>query len=125
MAASTAAANGFKVHFGDWEGRKLQEIAEQEPERYANGGPGQSLPPNGESFNDFYQRVCEQWQTTLAQFRQHLFTVSHGGVIRALLAYSASPLAMSFFEVPYARISRIKIYRAKSLRTPTGPSWCS
>ncbi|MFV5191069.1 histidine phosphatase family protein [Acinetobacter courvalinii] len=79
-----------EMYFGDWEGRSTQIIYENEPELLANFWqfPTQYHAPNGESLNQFQQRVLHGFNEIYVQMQQHNWNkaliVTHGGVIKLL-----------------------------------------
>jgi len=108
--------DGFvEMDYGDWDGQTFTHISATDGELFTNvwRAPQLHSPPNGERFQDFCQRTAAAWQQLLDQHRgQHILLVSHGGVIKSLLAaILQAPLAThSQIEVPYACISRIQIH---------------
>jgi broad specificity phosphatase PhoE len=72
-----------EVHYGDWEGLTLGEIAERYPEesRARDADKWGYFPPNGESYSMLSNRVAA-WLSTL---KGPTFVVAHGGVLRALM----------------------------------------
>lgn len=106
---------GFKeISFGDWEGRRIAEVFETEAaavSRYWQD-PVAHTPPGAEPLRDFSRRVIAAWDRSLAAHSgEHLLLVTHGGVIRAILAHVLGmPLsAVLRLEVPVAALSRIRI----------------
>ena len=79
-----------EMYFGDWEGIATQTIYENEPELLANFWqfPTQYHAPNGESLNQFQQRVMHGFNEIYVQMQQHNWNraliVTHGGVIKLL-----------------------------------------
>jgi len=110
------AEAGFQeIDFGDWEGQLTADIARQHPDQIQRfwKDPVNNAPPGAETMQEFQQRVVASWQTLLAQHQgQSVLLISHGGVIRiilaALLQMPMRPL--SFIAVPHASFSRIQIY---------------
>ena len=108
-------AEGFReIGFGEWEGRTAQELMEVAPEALSRfwSDPRGHTPPGGEPFEAFAARVAAAWEGLLArQAGSRVLLVSHGGVIRLILAYILQmPLANLFrLEVPYASLSRIRV----------------
>lgn len=103
-----------ELHFGDWEGRSIEAVWADEPEVvsawFAN--PILSPPPNGEAADVFSTRVIAGLTAIVeANKGDHVLLVSHGGVMRALLAYClAMPLLeLNRFDIPYACVSRIQV----------------
>lgn len=100
-----------ELHFGDWEMRQWHEIPrdifDTWAEDYAN-----LAPPNGETFNQLQQRgiaflndISEQHPTG------HIAVISHGGMIRAMLAHALNiPLKALFrFTIDYGSITRFDL----------------
>jgi alpha-ribazole phosphatase len=78
-----------EIDFGTFEGRTFEEIAASDPDLYARWmrEPVRVRFPDGESFDDLRKRVADE--TTRIR-REHeggsVAVVTHGGVIRAVLA---------------------------------------
>ena len=97
-AAAVAARHGLEptvrealaeIDFGSFEGRTFDEIAASHPNLYAQwmGEPASVHFPDGESFSDLRARVTSE----IARIRSEhecgsVAVVTHGGVIRAVLA---------------------------------------
>lgn len=97
-AAAIAAAHRLPIvivgelrelDFGEWEGRRYDEIAETTPDLFARwlSAPTTVVPPGGESFRALSRRVA----SATATIRKEVFggtgvIVTHGGVCRALIA---------------------------------------
>lgn len=113
---SLHTAEEFKeMYFGEWDGMSTQAVWESQPERAKRFmlNPESVAPPRGETLKEFQQRVLTGWSKILEQFRgQHLLSVQHGGSIRVILAHVLNmPLsAITRLEVPYAALSRIRVY---------------
>lgn len=116
MDTSFTIEQGFQeIHFGDWEGLAVTEV-------YARSGaavdafwhnPVEAPPPNGEAMPAFRTRIIKAWQQLLqAHCGQHTLLVSHGGVIRVILAeLLGMPLRpVSRLAVPHGCLSQIKIF---------------
>ncbi len=108
--------DGFReVHFGDWEGRLIDEVWQEQGSQARSffADPLNATPPNGEPMNVFERRVLAAWRELLQQMRgEHVLLVAHGGTIRVLLAQVlAMPLnRIANLDVPYASASRVRIY---------------
>lgn len=78
-----------ELHFGDWEGRSAAELMHSDAEALGQfwADPYAFTPPNGEPLSRFEVRVLGSLQR-LAQAHdgQRLLLVTHGGVMRLLLA---------------------------------------
>lgn len=105
-----------ELNFGDLEGLHPQKAWEQYPELLANmwKDPVNHTPPNGESFVDFALRVQKAMESLFKEHMQeHLLLVIHGGVVRAALhnLLGISPSATFRFDIPYASLTRFKVYK--------------
>jgi broad specificity phosphatase PhoE len=104
-----------EIHFGDWEGRRHAEVIATEGERLAQfwRDPLSVTPPNGEPMQAFQNRVNDTMRQLLHEHAgRHLLVVTHGAVIRVLLSewLQMSMGAFSNIAVPYASLSRIRIF---------------
>lgn len=75
----------YEVNFGKWEGRTWDDIDPEESkawmEDYVN-----VCPPEGESMVQMLERVMCFWQELIQKPFKRVAVVTHGGVIRLLLA---------------------------------------
>lgn len=104
-----------EVSFGDWDGKLLANVREQDSVMFNAfwQDPINNTPPNAESAADFCERIRRVfWSEVAINKGKHLLMVVHGGVIRAILQeiLHSEPMALMRYEVPYACLSRIKIY---------------
>ena len=112
---SMMAEERFKeIHFGDWEGQSIKAVWQQQAQAVQawTDDPVRHPPPGGEPADVFVNRVKAALLDVLQQYAgQHLLLVSHGGVMRALLAHCLSmPVTeLQRFDVPFACVSRIQI----------------
>lgn len=103
-----------EINFGVWEGLEIDRIMASNPEalqRYWSD-PTSEVPEGGESVMQLSQRVIESIGDLRVWNRsKHLLLVTHGGVIRAILAWVlAMPLsALIRIEVTHGGLSRIRI----------------
>ena len=104
-----------EVHFGVWEGRPISDIWQQSPElatAYFNN-PQKFTPVGGEPIEEVRQRLETFWDEIIARCKgQNILLIQHGGTIRLLLTLLLKlPIpAMNQFEVPYASLTRIKVF---------------
>ena len=92
----TADARLQELDFGDWEGKRFDDIDADVLQHWTNNFVT-AAPPNGENFEDLYRRAGDFWQDLLATGAEQVLVVTHAGVIRALLARALNlPLANSF-----------------------------
>ena len=74
-----------ELNFGDFEMKTYNELKNSVLYRNWIDSPHQITPPNGESYEQFVQRVRTCFQQIISQNKEYIFVV-HGGVIRALLS---------------------------------------
>lgn len=120
-----------EMDFGKWDGQSYQKLWQLEQtgtEETATLGdfwqnPWQFSPPQGESMKHFCARVEHFWNELLAQFslepsqnkeNSHVLVVSHGGVIRYILAKVLGlPIPgvnhMTNIDVPYGALIHLEI----------------
>lgn len=103
-----------ELHFGDWEGRTASDLMEQHAEDLGRfwSDPYGFTPPGGEPVSDFSERVLEAVEHVRSRYAgQHLLVVTHGGVMRLLLARARGlPRAdMLQVEVAHGQLSRLQI----------------
>jgi alpha-ribazole phosphatase len=103
----TTDARLQELNFGDWEGKRFDDIEADVLQHWTNNFVT-AAPPKGENFEDLYQRAGSFWQDLLAieasapRLRpigeaEQVLVITHAGVIRALLARALNlPLANSF-----------------------------
>jgi alpha-ribazole phosphatase len=92
----TTDARLKELHFGDWEGLRFDDIDADALQHWTNDFV-KAAPPNGENFEDLYERADSFWQDLSAVKAEQVLVITHAGVIRALLARALNmPLANSF-----------------------------
>ncbi len=98
----------LELDFGDWENQLFDDI-EPDKLKYWTENFVDFAPPNGESFDQLYQRAANFWQELLVLPHEQVFIVTHAGVIRALLAHILSlPKANAFqFTVNLGSVHKI------------------
>ncbi len=104
-----------EMHFGDWEGKKIQWVLDNFPDEMASWSesPDQFEPPNGESVVALFTRVQSIFDVLVERFQsKRILIVTHGGVIRVLLAHLLDmPLSsVNRFDVPYASMTRFAFF---------------
>ncbi len=78
-----------EVSFGTWEGMTYDEIQEEYREEWSKWqkNPVENPIPEGESFEELQSRVMESFKQIVAEsMDETILIVSHGGVIKVLLA---------------------------------------
>ena len=104
-----------EMHFGDWEGLPHAEAQRLDPQAWQQfwQSPDQASPPNGEAMPDFCRRVTGAIDGLVEQYQgESLLVVAHGAVNRVVICHwLGMPMgAMTRLSVPYAGLSRFKIY---------------
>lgn len=111
-----AIEDSFKeIDFGDWEGQEIDSIYSQNAEQVERfwADPIANPAPAAETMQDFQLRTVTAWQQMIEQLKgQNILLVSHGGVIRLLLAHVLGmPLRpLSRLHIPHAALARIQIF---------------
>ncbi|MEI6950327.1 alpha-ribazole phosphatase [Paraflavisolibacter sp. H34] len=95
----------YEVDFGNWEGKTWAEICPEELNPWMEDFVHQ-CPPGGESLLQMHGRVLSFWEELQQQRHQRVAVVTHGGVIRLLLAARDNiPLSGMFdIEAPYGGV---------------------
>lgn len=103
-----------EIDYGDWDGMPASEWREVAAEQFKAFRKDLSalVPPNGEPYLDFRDRVLEAWQS-LSEYEDgsHVLVVTHGGVLRVVLpTVLGMPLNRSFpLHIPFACYSRVEL----------------
>jgi probable phosphoglycerate mutase len=97
-----------EIHFGDWSGMTMAEIALHDPQNYARrqADPWNNAPPGGECFRELYARVMD-W---LAELAADTVVVAHGGTSRSLRGHflNLPPQEMVHLDVPQDKVLMIE-----------------
>ncbi len=106
-----------ELHFGDWEGKRVADVWQRDEQRLRafHANPLEQGPPNGETLQALAERVNESLTALLRDHRgQSVLAVTHGGVIRVLLAlWLDMPLAHAGrWDVPHACLTRLAVWHA-------------
>jgi alpha-ribazole phosphatase len=91
----------YELDFGDWEGKTWDTIDRQQSENWMNDFVNLS-PPKGETMLQMESRILTFWNQLLLQPFQNVAVVTHGGVIRILLANQQSIPLKNAFSIPVA-----------------------
>ncbi|NEX19604.1 histidine phosphatase family protein [Thiorhodococcus mannitoliphagus] len=96
--------------FGAWEGVPAHEIATEDLTRFWED-PAGFTPPEAEPFDAFRARVLDGWRQILERTDPHSLVITHGGVIRVILAelLQMPTSSLLLIEVPHACRTRIRI----------------
>lgn len=89
----------MELDFGDWELRPWDTIPLDAFDHWAHDYVNQA-PPNGETFHQLHQRATEFLMQINADSAQTpIVIITHGGVIRALLAEALGLTLMKVFQI--------------------------
>ncbi|WP_019603481.1 histidine phosphatase family protein [Teredinibacter turnerae] len=104
-----------EMSFGAWEGQQRQTIWENQHADILTWmqDPSSYTPPGGEPLDQVAARLDEFFAEVSANYRnQNVLLVAHGGLMRIFLSRLIGlPINKAQnFEVPFACLSRIKIY---------------
>ncbi|MCY1421639.1 Adenosylcobalamin/alpha-ribazole phosphatase [compost metagenome] len=110
-----------ELHFGDWEGRDAAQIHEEDSEALGSfwSDPFHFTPPNAEPVRDFATRVMAAVACLQRELDgQRVLLVTHGGVMRLLLAEARglSPQQLLQVEVAHAALHGLQVAADLSLR---------
>lgn len=99
-----------EMHFGDWEQRPWAAINQPDLNLWMENYVHFKVP-GGESFESMHQRCCLFWDGLLLKNHPKVFIITHGGVIRSLLAYILNiPLDKVFgLAIDYSSVTKISI----------------
>jgi alpha-ribazole phosphatase len=109
-----------ELHFGDWEMQAWDDLPREYFDEWAQNY-AHMAPPNGETFSQLQARGVDFLNHALqAHPQQHVVAVTHGGMIRALVAHVLNmPLKGLFrFEIDYASITQLDFHGLKSGGVP-------
>lgn len=99
------------MHFGDWEELTLAEAEAHDPACFAQfkHDTHNWCAPNGEAYAAFQIRVRNALTQINSMPTKHLLVITHGGVIRAVLAelLQLSPASAARIAVPLAGICQL------------------
>ena len=114
----TAEQRLQEIDFGTWDGLGIEQVMQQYPEQSEAfwDDPQLNPPPQGETTDQLHARAfgCldQLLQQAIAQGQdQHLLLVTHGGVIRSIIAgiLEIPPKRWSALSLDHASISRIQL----------------
>ena len=110
LGAPEADARLRELDFGELEGRTYEEIERERPELFARWmeTPTEVRFPGGEGFEDLRERaVAAAAELRARHAGRTVAVVTHGGVVRALLADALGLPSAAIFrlDVGYARVS--------------------
>lgn len=75
-----------ELHMGDWTGRTKPDLLAAHPAEYRDWRAGRYCPANGETWDDFRDRISAGLRDWLRRTDGDLLAVVHSGVVRAALS---------------------------------------
>lgn len=107
-----------ETNFGDWELQEWSQIMLKYKDLYNDWEKNyiNIPPPNGESFLDLYMRGASFIDDIVKSKDKNYFIITHGGVIRALLAYWLKLPLENAFSLSIDQGSVTKLSINKQLR---------
>jgi alpha-ribazole phosphatase len=100
-----------EIDFGQWENLTLAEAQSHDPEGFQKftDDTDHWQPPSGESYRDFRARVRLALHSIISLRSDHVLAITHGGVIRAILAevLQLSPRSASRLGIPIAGLAQL------------------
>jgi alpha-ribazole phosphatase len=105
-----------EMHFGNWEQCPWTALDQTELNRWMADYVNYPAP-EGESFQNLYERCAQFWDELLLQDQPKIFIITHGGVVRSILAYILNvPLNKVFqLEIVYSAITKITVSKQHGL----------
>jgi len=99
-----------EMHFGDWEQCAWADIDQSVLNLWMADYVNFKIP-GGESFEGMHKRCSQFWDELLQQNESKVFIITHGGVIRSLLAHILNiPLDKVFqLEIDYSAVTKIAV----------------
>jgi alpha-ribazole phosphatase len=88
-----------ELNFGDWEGQTWDTVNRQDSELWMNDFVNLS-PPGGETMREMESRVMNFWNILLKKPFNNVTLITHGGVIRIILAHYQSVALKDSFTIP-------------------------
>jgi alpha-ribazole phosphatase len=99
-----------EMHFGNWEQHAWTEIDQTDLNLWMANYVTYKVP-GGENFEELFKRCAQFWDDLLSQNQSKIFIITHGGVIRSILAHVLNiPLDKIFqLEIDYSSVTRITV----------------
>ncbi len=98
-----------ELDFGDWEGRRWQDLGREAIEEWHTGLPD-SAPPNGETLSAMAAR-CADWLASLDRGSKPILAVTHAGPIRVIQAMLKTEPLLTYFiaTMPFAEAMELHL----------------
>ncbi|MCP5303541.1 MAG: histidine phosphatase family protein [Pseudomonadales bacterium] len=119
----TVDENWRELDFGEWEGQLLKELWQQQPEQLRRffSDPETHPVPGGETVAQLQSRLQLALDALLNTHKgSHVLVVQHAGTIKFFLGllFGFPSTKVSHFDVPYASLTRVRIYHDNEQLTP-------
>ncbi len=90
-----------EIHLGEWENIPFEEIKHRYPDQFQARGQNMDTfrPPDGESFQDLYNRVIPEFERLVHTLPQNILIVAHAGVIRVILCHLLGMPLKNIFRI--------------------------
>jgi alpha-ribazole phosphatase len=98
----------YELNFGNWEGKTWESIDRQASEAWMADFVHLS-PPNGETMLQMEERILLFWDKLLSKPYKTVCVVTHGGVIRIILARQRSVQLKDAFSIKVEMAEVIKL----------------
>ena len=98
-----------ELHFGDWEMHAWDAIPRENFDDWAHDYANKA-PPNGETFSQLQQRGISFLDEILSKhLNENIAVITHGGMIRALLAHALNMQLKGLFRfnIDYGSVTQI------------------
>ena len=110
----TLEADLQELHFGAWEGRSAAELMDTDADALGRfwADPYSFTPPEGEPLLQFEARIHAALQRLQRDYPgERLLIVTHGGVMRLLLAQARGLPRQDLLQVSVAHAERVRLQR--------------
>jgi len=110
----------FELSFGDWDGKSIEEVKEEDPDAYQAWLNSTGYAPGGgESYDEASVRIEEALEKLVAEYPgKKVIVVTHNGVIKTAIKLAMGAPAEAVFHVDASpcSISSISIWPSDGLR---------
>jgi probable phosphoglycerate mutase len=110
----------FELSFGDWDGKSIEEVKEEDPDAYQAWLNSTGYAPGGgESYDEASVRIEEALEKLVAEYPgKKVIVVTHNGVIKTAIKLAMGAPAEAVFHVDATpcSISSISIWPSDGLR---------
>lgn len=103
--------------FGDWDGKPYNQLWQLPKPNIGDfwRAPNEVIPPSGESYQQFQNRVSEFWQQLTTDCEQDTLVICHAGVIkeivRLVLGCAANHPMQQKLQIDYAAVITIEKFK--------------